>query len=133
MIDAHGHVYAARPVQYVGDTFTSYDPAGHFLAMCDGHFDEQPIPEPQLQALADLLAWASAEYGVSLDTIAGHRDYASTSCPGNDLYDKLPRVRQMAEERVAAGGAELVPVCGDVAAELISAIEAGTDEVVSGA
>ena len=132
LIDAHGHVYDGRPVEYRGDTFTSYDPTGHFLVVCDGHFDEQAIPDAQLRSLADLLAWASVEYGVSSDTIAGHRDYATTSCPGSDLYEKLPAVRAIVEERLAAGGVELVSVCGNPGAAKIDSIEVGTDAVVPG-
>jgi hypothetical protein len=36
--------------------------------------------------LVQLLVWASIEYGVPTSSISGHRDHASTVCPGSNLY-----------------------------------------------
>jgi hypothetical protein len=126
-IDAHGHVYYGRPVAYRTDTFTDYDTTGHFQVMLEGNFDEQPVPEAQIAALADLLAWAAQRYDAGLGTIAGHRDYAATACPGDALYDRLSAVRARAEARVASGGVAMVEICGPEGEALVAAITAGTD------
>jgi len=34
-----------------------------------------------------------------VDTISGHRDWAATECPGNQLYPLLPELREQAAER----------------------------------
>lgn len=129
VVDARGHLYEGRPVEYRGDTFTEYDPSGHFLVTCEGDFDRQAVPAAQLAGLADVLAWAAGEFEVAASTIGGHRDYAGTSCPGGSLYALLRdgRLAAMVEERLAAGGVALAPFCGTAAAELVAAIEAGTD------
>ncbi len=127
LIDGNGNVYEARDPAIPGETFTDYDPTGHFLPVLDGNFDEQPVPAAQLDALADVLAWAVVEYGVGADTIAGHRDYAATSCPGDSLYPLVAdgTLARLAEERLATGGARLVLLPPDAAVARVAAVEAG--------
>lgn len=86
LIDGEGHVYEARDVRYRGDTRTDYDTTGHFLVACEGNFEEQQPTRAQLDSLVQVLAWAAVEFDVEPDTIAGHRDYAATACPGEALY-----------------------------------------------
>jgi hypothetical protein len=128
LIDAHGHVYEGRPVSARGDTFTDYDPTGHFLVCCDGHFDQQGVPAAQLASLTNVLAWASGHFGVGSDTIRGHRDYAATSCPGSQLAGLVAdrTLQSMVEQRMAAGGVLLTLLCGQGGFDRVAEIEAGT-------
>lgn len=127
LVDANGNVYEGRPVTAVGDTGTDYDPTGHFLVCCEGDFTQQEIPDAQLQALADMLAWAAQEFGVSPDTITGHRDWAQTSCPGDDLYEQLEQgiIKQAVVDRIGSGGIELAMICDDEGLARIADVEAG--------
>ena len=62
-----------------------------------GEFDNNE-PEPaQMQSAAKLLAALCRYYGIAPDRqhIVGHRDYNSTACPGQLLYDRLPRLVTM--------------------------------------
>ena len=128
MIDANGNIYEGRPFSAPGDTFTSYDPAGHFLVCCEGNFDQQDLPEAQLASLAAMLAWGSAAFGISPDTIGGHRDYASTTCPGTSLAKTLEdgTLLDAVVALLESGGVELTEACGTEGTALVSAIEAGT-------
>jgi len=92
LIDQAGRVYQGRPPEGVGDTFTEYDPTGHFLVCLDGNFDTEMPSARSLEALAQVLAWAVQEYRIDRATLAGHRDYADLSCPGDNLYARLPTV-----------------------------------------
>ncbi|MEQ9454569.1 MAG: peptidoglycan recognition family protein [Phycisphaeraceae bacterium] len=85
IIDLDGTVYEGRDPQYLGDTNTRYDTAGHFLINCYGNYNEMEPNEAQLQTIVNLMAWAAIEYGVDPSEIYGHRDMASTSCPGDNL------------------------------------------------
>lgn len=127
LVDANGNVYEGRPVDAVGDTGTEYDPTSHFLVCCEGDFDQQLVTEAQLSSLIDMLAWAADEFGVSPDTIRGHRDWAATTCPGDDLYSYLESgvVAQAVRARLAEGGVTLARLCGDIASDLVADIEAG--------
>lgn len=88
-IDRAGNVYQGRPVEAAGDTFTNYDPYGHFLPVLEGDYNTQSPTELQLESLVLLLAWAVQEYSVDPSTIAGHRDYAATTCPGDSVYEVI--------------------------------------------
>lgn len=114
LIDRDGDVYEGRPVTAPGETFTDYDPAGHYLPCLEGDFDRQGPSAAQLGALVDLLAWAAGRFGVDPATIAGHRAYASTRCPGDALQALVEdgTIRGRVEARLAAGGVTLVDACG---------------------
>lgn len=127
IVDANGHVYEGRPVTAVGDTGTNYDPTGHFLVCAEGDFNQQSIPAAQIAAVVDLLAWGAAQFGVDPSTIRGHRDWASTSCPGDNFYPLISGgdLEQAVRDRVADGAPDVSVLCGDVATQLVTDIEAG--------
>ena len=126
-VDRHGNVYQCRPIWAVGDTATSYDPTGHLLVLCIGDFDTQALPAAQLSATIDVLAWASARFGVPPRTISGHRDHAATSCPGDALYGYIAdgTVRRRVARRV--GDVRMVDLCGRAGRRRVRQIESGTD------
>jgi N-acetyl-anhydromuramyl-L-alanine amidase AmpD len=86
LIDLEGNIYEGRPLQYVGDTATEYDPTGHALITVMGNYEVQEVNEAQLKAIVDLAAWLCYEYSIPPQLIRGHRDYAATACPGANLY-----------------------------------------------
>lgn len=125
-IDRLGNVYEARPYSAPGDTFTNYDPAGHFLPVLEGDYNTQQPTEPQVESLVLLLAWAASEFGVDPATIGGHRDHASTTCPGDNLYRFIIEgsLEQRVRDRLEAGGVDLSVVRGDAATVRVAEIEA---------
>jgi hypothetical protein len=89
LIDREGNIYEGRNVFTVGETATPYDPTGHLLLTCMGNFEEQEITTEQLDALIRLTANSCEKYQISPDSIASHKDYTETLCPGKDLYKYL--------------------------------------------
>lgn len=89
LIDNEGNIFEGRNVFTVGETATTYDPTGHLLISCIGNFDENDIPEPQLNALISMVAYSSKTFNIPLDSLGGHRDYAQTACPGKFIYKYL--------------------------------------------
>jgi len=89
LIDREGHVYEGRPLEYVGDTATEYDPTGHALITVMGNYNTQETNQAQLAAIVDLASWLCYEYSIPPQMVRGHRDYAATSCPGTNLYRYL--------------------------------------------
>jgi hypothetical protein len=127
LIDRNGHVYEGRPMWARGDTATDYSPRGHLLVLCEGNFDRQrPSPE-QAAALADVLAWAVRRFEVPVGRIRGHRDYASTACPGRRLYGLIAdgALHRRVRRRLRAGGIRLEEICGEAGEDLVRDIEAG--------
>jgi len=89
MIDRQGHIYETRPINFPGDTNTAYDPAGHALIAVMGNYENQTLSQVQLDALIAMTAFLTGEFGVPLERIRGHKDYADTTCPGADIYRYL--------------------------------------------
>ncbi|MEX2659872.1 MAG: N-acetylmuramoyl-L-alanine amidase [Acidimicrobiales bacterium] len=73
-----------------------------------------------VDSLVDLLAWKASAHGIdptahvqakkhnssetrNVHTIAGHRDYGTTSCPGQTFYDTLASVRERVRRRLLVG------------------------------
>jgi hypothetical protein len=129
MIDRNGNVYEGRSPIGRGDTFTEYDPSGHFLVMIDGDFNSQIPSAVQVESLARMVAWGIEEYGIDPTRVAGHRDHASTSCPGEHLYELLESgdlARRVAELN-DGGGVGLEVLDGEASTVRVSEVEAGTD------
>lgn len=129
LVDRNGNVYEGRPMSAIPDTATDYDPRGHFTVMCEGNFQEQRPSSAQVDALVDVFTWASERFHVAPRTIAGHREYAHTACPGDSL-DRLiadGEIRRRVKDRLASGGIELVELCGTEGKQRVEDIEAGRD------
>ena len=127
MIDQAGNLYEGRPMNYRGDTFTSYDPDGHFLPCLEGDYNTETPTEIQLEALARLCAWAAGQWGVDPGVIGGHRDYAQTTCPGAQLYDDISEgsLGARVAEILTDGVPGLTYLRGAAATAAVAAIEAG--------
>ncbi|UMB68206.1 N-acetylmuramoyl-L-alanine amidase [Mycobacterium paraterrae] len=126
-VDRNGNLYELRSTDLAGDTATDYDTTGHFLVLCEGDFDREPVSEAQLRGTALAFAWAAQQFRIKSDTLAGHRDFAQTSCPGANLYAHVASgdLKHRIDALLAAGGVNLERSCGPDAAAHVAAIEAG--------
>ncbi len=106
-VDTGGNVYQLRDERQAGETFTDYDPAGWFLVVCEGNFQEAEPTAAMLAAVADVLAAGAHRHGVAPATLVGHRDVAATACPGDHLQARLGDLVGMVEQRLANGGVVL--------------------------
>ena len=89
LMDLDGHIYEGRDWRFMGETNTTYDPGGHFLISIIGNYERQEPTQAQLDAIADLMAWAFQEFDVPIDRLGGHYNYATTGCPGKNLRKYL--------------------------------------------
>lgn len=51
---------------------------------------QNPAPQPMIDEIRNLVAWARGQAGRQLPVI-GHRDLAATRCPGDGVYTQLER------------------------------------------
>lgn len=124
-VDLDGNVYGLRDTGLPGDTFTDYDPTGWFLLVAEGDFSKTtPTPE-LLESASRVFAWASIQFNVSIDTLSGHRDEASTTCPGDRLYGALGSIRDRARQIVAESSGRRTVLCGAEGDARVAAIESG--------
>ena len=127
-VDRKGNLFALRPTNLVGNTATDYDPTGHFLVLVEGNFDEQAVTEEQLNGAAVAFAWAAQKWGITSNTLMGHRDVpAATSCPGASLEAHISSgdLKKRVDDLLVAGPVELRDVCGPEAEAIVANIEAG--------
>jgi hypothetical protein len=80
---------------------------------------------PALDAVVRLLAWKAARHGIdprgaspftatdgsrrAFPNISGHRDVGQTGCPGGQLYERLPEIRQRVADTVGGSPATTPP------------------------
>jgi N-acetylmuramoyl-L-alanine amidase len=103
LLGLDGDIYEGRDYHFMGETNTAYDPGGHFLISVIGNYQVQESTPAQLNAIADLMAWAFDEFDLPLDKLGGHYNYADTGCPGKNLRKYLEdgTFRRMVSERLA--------------------------------
>jgi len=94
-IAVDGTVGEARSWRYVGDSNTPYDPTGHLLIVVEGNFEDEQLTEAQMRALESLVTTFARRFAVPGERLGAHKDYASTRCPGRNLYAELPRLRAL--------------------------------------
>ncbi|CAJ1501151.1 peptidoglycan recognition family protein [[Mycobacterium] burgundiense] len=126
-VDRNGNIYELRDWNLAGDTATEYDPAGHFLVLCEGDFDQESVSEAQLDSAARVFAWAAGKFQIGSETLTGHGDHAATACPGANLEAHLTsgELRRRVDGYLADGPVELINVCGPEADAVIADITAG--------
>lgn len=59
----------------------------------EGLYTSANVTSQLWNALVDLVAYITSQYGISPSEIRGHRDFNSTECPGGVLYGRLPELR----------------------------------------
>jgi hypothetical protein len=111
LVDRFGRIWEGRyggvdrPV--VGAHTLGYNDDS-FAMSAIGNYQITKPSKATIQAYGALFAWKLSLHGVNADSthqwvtktwfqaINGHRDAASTLCPGQYLYDKIPRIRELA-------------------------------------
>lgn len=94
-IAVDGKIAEGREMKFVGDTNTEYDPTGHALIVLEGNFETEEVADKQIKSLQEMVIWLADKYKVSADKIKGHNDYAKTACPGKNLKNLFPSLREM--------------------------------------
>ncbi len=75
----------------------------HLGIECEGLYTALAPSLPQWNKLVALVAYICQQYGLSADTIVGHRDLNNTSCPGDTFYKLLPQLRSAVATTLSGG------------------------------
>jgi hypothetical protein len=59
----------------------------------EGLYSTVDVPQALWDSLVRMVAYIASQYGIAPAFIKGHRDFNSTECPGQVLYDRLPELR----------------------------------------
>ncbi|HBX51894.1 MAG TPA: hypothetical protein DEH02_12585 [Bacteroidales bacterium] len=118
LVDKYGNIFQGRynPSNTTQDVqgahATSYN--SYSIGICFlGNTDVTNSTTVQLSKLEDLLAWwfdwrgfdpttSASINSQNLPRVMGHRDVASTTCPGNNLYNLLAQIRTNTKNNIIA-------------------------------
>ena len=92
-LDPEGTIAEGREIEFMGDSNTAHDLDGHILIVLEGNFELEKVTPQQYQSLEKLISALAVRWKIPAKAIYGHKDQASTSCPGTDLYRLLPQLR----------------------------------------
>lgn len=95
LIDLDGIVWEGRSLAVAGDTATDYDPAGHALIAVLGDYSRQYPTVAQRDAIVATVRRLMNTYDLAAETLRGHRDYAATACPGDNLVALLDDIKSL--------------------------------------
>lgn len=59
----------------------------------EGLYSTEDVPGVLWDSLVQLVAYMAQQYEIDPEFIKGHRDFNSTECPGQVLYERLPELR----------------------------------------
>lgn len=94
LIGRSGMIYEGRPAHWQGAHCGGDNNRNNLGISVIGEFDAE-LPTPaQLRALSQLLAERRATYRLPAREVYGHRDWKSTTCPGDALYAWLDDYRK---------------------------------------
>lgn len=102
-IDVNGAVGEGRPAEFVGDTNTKYDPAGHITIVVEGNFEKETPSKAEVDALVGLLVMLARRYHIDADKIGAHRQFAQTACPGKNMMALMPEIVARVKQQLAQG------------------------------
>lgn len=119
IIDQDGNFFQGRhnpnlPTSDVRGAHAGAANGGSIGVNFPGNLDVSIATTAQLEKLYDLLAWwfdhkaisplgssnmQTQAYGVqNMENLTCHRDIGNTSCPGNDMYARMPSIRQAVQD-----------------------------------
>lgn len=79
----HWQVVEGRPLSATPASIKGHN-TGAVAIVVAGRWDRDPLPLYALERLAEVCAWVCRAAGLGADAIFGHRELASTLCPGYD-------------------------------------------------
>jgi hypothetical protein len=107
LVDSYGQLYEGRagglnrPV--VGAHTSGANSSTTGLASIGTH-TSLPITPAAQGSMVQYLAWKLAKHGAFPPSLAGHRQFNSTACPGNALQAQIPLIRNQVHQRMKKYG-----------------------------
>lgn len=98
-IGVNGSIMEGRNPTVTGANATGYNSKSIGIVVL-GNYDIRSFSTTQENKLVDLLAWLCYKYQIDYSTkIVGHQDVGSTSCPGSNIYSRLPAIISKVRDR----------------------------------
>ena len=94
LVSRDGRLWEGRPGHLIGAHAGAGNNAGNIGISVMGSHDGTPITAQQLSNIAGLVRGLAYQHDIIIDRshIKGHREYKSTSCPGDALFGQLDEI-----------------------------------------
>lgn len=111
LVDGSGRIFQGRPENVRGAHVRDQNEGNVGVALMGGFHksrNQRPTPE-QIESLIQIARWVKISYVIDPAAFKAHRDYQSTTCPGDALYARLEDVRReiAKPEALLARGSQL--------------------------
>ncbi|MGE0395091.1 MAG: N-acetylmuramoyl-L-alanine amidase [Kofleriaceae bacterium] len=105
LVSRDGRIWDGRPDTKLGAHAGGANTGNLGISVMGSH-DSTTITQTQLDSIAGLVKALASIHGVAINrsSIKGHREYTSTSCPGNALYGQLGAIVAAANGAAPGGG-----------------------------
>jgi len=102
LMSRDGRLWEGRPGHLLGAHAGAGNNSGNIGISVMGSHDSTPITDTQIDSLVRLIVGLADRHGIAVDRskIKGHREYKSTSCPGDALYAQLDEIVGLAADGV---------------------------------
>jgi len=114
VVDKAGNIYQGRPETVIGAHVLDNNTGNIGVCVLGCYHPPELycgdwLTDATTNSLVALYAWISGEYNYDPNVLRGHRDYPynNTSCPGNNVYEKLSWFRDEIERYMELGGPPL--------------------------
>jgi hypothetical protein len=143
VVDPQGRIYQGRsgPEGTIAAHTYGYNTGSVGIALL-GNYDSITVTPAAEQAVANLVGYLSAKndldpqavknfINVSAPTLAGHRDFGQTLCPGTAQYGRMPTLRSSASAQVGGwlSGGQYQGVLQSVSGNVLEKNQPGTATV----
>ena len=105
LMSRDGQLWDGRPDSKLGAHAGGANTGNIGISVMGTH-DTTPLTDAQLASIAGLVkALADAhDLPITAAKIKGHREYTSTTCPGNTLFAQIPTILELANDMGGGGG-----------------------------
>ena len=114
VVDKAGNIYQGRPETVIGAHVLDNNTGNIGVCVLGCYHPPELycgdwLTDATTNSLVALYAWISGEYNYNPNILKGHRDYPynDTSCPGNNVYEKLSWFRDEIERYMELDGPPL--------------------------
>ena len=114
VVDKAGNIYQGRPETVIGAHVLDNNTGNIGVCVLGCYHPPELycgdwLTDATTNSLVALYAWISGEYNYDPNVLRGHRDYPynDTSCPGNNVYEKLSWFRDEIERYMELDGPPL--------------------------
>ena len=92
IIGPEGKIYRGRPEEVIGAHCIPN--TGKLGISIVGNYEEETLNRETRESLVQLLGFFLSNYELDDARVFGHQDFASTLCPGQNIYQQLPQILQ---------------------------------------